>query len=380
MPALLSLRRPAPAPLSEALRPRPRVRPRPLHEPGNRISPIHGRLRLAVAVAADVARDGVGGEFELARTRVLQWIGSRFGPLPPGFAENPASPESEGNCRVERHERKGTVVRAVDQRADSGRYFGLSLELGSNPGLPVLRALVVLTALGGSCRLRTSLRYPLRRSRRRSPQVWVPGIVRGLARSPGLVDYGWRIQASPWIVRDDEGVRGLIELISEPKRTRPVFAIGLAPGQQNPETAPLDPFDLAHRTAGLAHVVVVTGPMTYVLTDRVGRRFSVFGNAVRTYRPGCRFGDEQREHPMALSETVRQWKAASGNGGGGPSQFAAFLTSEAARTSVALQASRPPRAGLRRRSSGGPAEAELVAPARPDMAQNPMPLGAPGAR
>ena len=93
----------------------------------------------------------------------------------------------------------------------------------------------------------------------------------------------------------------------------------------------MDPFDLAYRTTGLAHVAVVTGPMTYVLTDRVGRRFSVFGNAVRTYRPGCVIGNGEREHPMALSETVRQWEP------GGPAEFAAFLTREAARTSVSTQ-------------------------------------------
>ena len=349
MPEVLSLPRPGPRPprllppsaaVTAPRAPLPGVRPRTHPGPRPRFRPARGSLRLTAAVSAELARDGTGGEFRLARTRALRWSASRFGPLPAGFASSIPTAGAEGGCRVERHERNGTLVRAMDQQTASGRYFGLSVTLGG-PVLPTLRILLVLAASNSVCRLRASLQSPRQRSQRKVAPIQVPAIVRGLADSPGLVDYGWRIHPTPWIVRDEEDVAGLIELIAEPNRTRPVFAIGLAPGRLSPETAPLDPFDLAHRTAGLAHVVVLTGPMTYVLTDRMGHRFSVFGNAVRTYRPGCRLDNEDCQHPMALSETVRRWEAPAGSDGGGPPEFAAFLAREAARTSVAFQAPRP---------------------------------------
>ena len=355
MPAVRALPRPA----------SPQHRP-PLHQPLPQrvphLRPVSGartKLRLSVAISAEVARDGTRGEFRVARARTLQWVRSRFGPLPEGFAAHASGSAPDGGCLVERHARGGTAVRVMDQESDSGRYFGLSVGVGGIPGLPAFRARVVLARSEAGCRLRATLRSPRQRPRSNDRHVWVPGIIHGLARSPGLVDYGWRIHPAPWIVHDEEGVRGFIELISEPARTRPVFAIGLGPGRLNPESASLNPFDLAHRTAGLAHVVVLTGPMTYVLTDRVGRRFSVFGNAVRTYRPGCVIGNEEREHPMALSDTVRHWKP------GGPAEFAAFLTREAARTSVSIQGRRPKGVPGFSRRPEGKVETGNGAPASP---------------
>jgi len=193
---------------------------------------------------------------------------------------------------------------------------------------------VILFRAGSTTGLRAMLFAPRRRLDQRDTPLWVPGIVRWLGRSPGLTDYGWRLLPAPWIIENEEGVEGLIHLIGSRQRTRPVFAIGLGPRETNPESAPVDLWDLAHRTVGLAHVVVLTGPMTYALTDRVGRKYSVFGNAVRTYRPGCVLGDRAAEHPMPLPETVRSWR------NGGLHAFAVFLTREAARTSVLRQGTR----------------------------------------
>ena len=229
MPAVLTLPRPA-APLSPFRRRTPLPRRHPGPRPLPRIRPPagdRGSLRLSVAISADVARDGAGGEFRLARTRTLTWIRSRFGPLPRRFPVAATGSGPGRSCRAEQHARGGALVRVMDQESDSGRYFGISLGIGGRPGLPAFRARVVLVRAQGTCRLRVTLRSPWRRSRSGLRRVWVPGIVHGLARSPGLVDYGWRIHPAPWIVHNEEEVRGLIELIGDPARTRPVFAIGL---------------------------------------------------------------------------------------------------------------------------------------------------------
>ena len=306
----------------------PRVRrARPLRAGSDR-----SELRPAVAVAAEISPDGRDGEWDLSRHHVLRWLEAHVGPLPPDFEG--ASRTTGERLRVQRHRSAGAIVRAVDREAGSSRYFGVSLEAGAFAGLAAWKAVVILFRTGSATGLRVMLFVPRRRLDQRDAPLWVPGIVRGLARSPGLTDYGWRLLPAPWVIENEEGVEGLIHLIGSQHRTRPVFATGLGPRETNPETAPVDLWDLAHRTVGLAHVAVLTGPMTYALTDRVGRKYSVFGNAVRTYRPGCVIGDRAAEHPMALPETVRRWRS------GGPHDFAVFLTREAARASVIRQGTR----------------------------------------
>ncbi len=314
------------------LRPRRAFRPDRLAPPGRRrVSHPDSRPGLVACVAARVPRDGARSEFPRARRRILAWLAHRLGPLPENFAPV-LGPPDDAAPRSGHLERKGTVLRTREQSSPSGRSFGLSLEMGGDSAGAEYRTEVTLIRSPGGCRVHTGLRTLRMRSAEEVRTVWVPGIVRSLARSPGLVDYGWRVCPKPWIVRDHDAVRGLIELISEPRRTRPIFAVGLSAGETCPEAATVDVDDLAYRTAGLAHVAVITGPMTYVLTERVGRRFSVFGDALRTYRPGCVLGRREGKHPMALSATVREWNP------GGPAEFAAFLTREAARASVRLQA------------------------------------------
>ncbi len=326
---------PMPFPVPDPARRRIQPEPDVLRTPRARRAALAGafpgrsELRPAVAVSAEIATGGAEGAFDHTRRQILKWLAAHVGALPPEF-EAAFGPEGR-KLHVEGHRSAGAIVRAVDREAGSSRYFGVSVEAGSAAGSAAWKAVVTVFGSEATSRLRAMLLAPGRLLAQRSAPLWVPGIVRWLARSPGLVDYGWRLLPAPWIIRNEEGVEGLIHLIGSERRTRPVFAIGLRPRDTSPESAPLDAWDLAHRTVGLAHVVVVAGPMTYALTDRVGRKYSVFGNAIRTYRPGCVIGDRAMEHPMALPETVRQWR------NGGPHEFAVFLTREAARTSVTQQ-------------------------------------------
>lgn len=302
--------------------------------PRRRRTPIAPRLHLAAAVAAEISPDGGGGELETARRQILQWVESKAGPLPPGFGAR-----AEG--QVAQHRSGTALVQAMDRTPHGSpgppRHFGVSLAVGASDRWASWEVVAILFGAGGASQLRAALFVSKRPGRVHAQILHLPEIVGALAETPGLIDYGWRIRSTPWIIEDRESVEGLVHLIGDPNRTRPVFATGLAPGETNPESAPLDSWDLAHRTAGLAHVAVVSGPMTYALTDRVGRRFSVFGNATRTYHPGCMIGNEAEGHPMALPDTVRRWRH------GGPQEFALFLTRAAARASIRGQA---PRTGL----------------------------------
>ncbi len=312
------------APAPRAIEPYPRARPRYPASARRR-----SRLRPAAAIACEVSADGAAGEFDTARQALLRWAERHAGPLPELLQAAPSTISSL--ARVAQHEAHGARVEAVDRTLGHGRYFGLSLEVGSGRRRPVWRGVTALYRAPGGTFLRTALEARKRAVLGRGPMCWVPAAVHDLSESPGLVDYGWRIAPRPWVVDDEVSVEGLIHLIEDPERTRPVFATGLSGYRTDIGGCAVDLRDLAQRTAGLAHVVVLTGPMTYLLSDRIGRRFSVFGDAFRTYRPGCRVGEAAERHPIAMSETVRQWP------GGGPRQFVAYLAREAARMSLSCQ-------------------------------------------
>lgn len=303
--------------------------------PGRRRASAPPRLRLVAAVAAELFSDGSGGELESARRRILRWVEDHAGPLPTRFGAGP------GDGEVVRHRAGNALIQAIQRAPEHGpgppSYFGVSFAVGFSGRWTNRETVLIVFRSGGASHLRAALFFSPQPGRVHAQIHHLPKIVSALGETPGLIDAGWRIRSTPWVVEDRASVEGLVHLIGDPNRTRPLIAVGLAPGETNPESAPVDPWDLARRTAGLAQVAVVTGPMTYALTDRVGRRFSVFGNAVRTYRPGCVIGSDALEHPMALAETVLRWPR------GGAQEFALFLTRAAARASIREQA---PKTGL----------------------------------
>lgn len=354
MPHPPTVPQPRPLPLP-ARRPAPRPLPAVDRRPAPRLRFGPRALAPAAAVCADVAHDGSGGEFAASRERILRFLaGPRRSPRrspdrgvePPPPREAPAPGRPLG-ARSE--------VVTEEREFPEGRCFGAAVERRRRPRA-AWRVEVFLVETTDATRLSATLL-----TGRPTHAPAAPEVVRRLADSPGLTDYGWRLRATPWVVRDAEGVNGLIHLIADPERTRPVFLTGLEIGETDPETAAIDVADLAWRTVGLAHVAVLTGPMTFVLSDRVGRRFSVFGNAVRTYHPGCVFGEREEQHPMALAETLSGWK-------GGSREFVNFLAREAADASISRQApeagrlSEPLRPVLlaagteRERAAGGGAE------------------------
>ena len=110
----------------------------------------------------------------------------------------------------------------------------------------------------------------------------VPAVVLGLVDYPGLQDYGTRLTSAPVPVTSDAEVEALVDLLESPARTRPVYVVS----QGNDGSLPLEPAALARRTAGMAHVYVISSRAAWRLSDAVGTRLSVFGCAVRTYAPG----------------------------------------------------------------------------------------------
>lgn len=154
----------------------------------------------------------------------------------------------------------------------------------------------------------------------------LPGIVKQIAETPGLCHWdGREIGKEPWVIADEDEVLDLVELIQSPSRKYPVIVVSLAEGVCDPASALLDASSLADQTVGLAQVAVLSGPLSFRLSDEVGKPFSVFRGAVRYYRPGCDFSaDSPYAHPLVLPERIVGW------GNQGPSAFLEHLMREAA--------------------------------------------------
>ena len=153
----------------------------------------------------------------------------------------------------------------------------------------------------------------------------VPGLVRKLAKTVGLMDYGQPILDAPRYIEDRSSAENLAQLLQDKRRTRPVFAISSL------ETGTLiNATYLAGQCCGVGHVAVLSSAASSALTDLLGREYSVFRGAVRTYRGGFDPEEDQpSDHPVCRAERIRDWP------NGGPVSFAGLLVAEAIRGTVA---------------------------------------------
>ncbi len=130
----------------------------------------------------------------------------------------------------------------------------------------------------------------------------VPRLILDWARRPGLSDYGVIVGELPDQVRSAGDVRRMVNLIRQPERTRPVVVFSSGDGHDATEDAAL----AARRLTGLAHVYHLPPEFTGQLTEMLGRDFSVWRGAVRTYHTGC---DPRRDHPSRHPIATRGWIA-----------------------------------------------------------------------
>jgi len=136
----------------------------------------------------------------------------------------------------------------------------------------------------------------------------IPSFVRGIAFTQESYLDARRTSADPWVVDSDQGVDELIEFLEAPNRHHPVVVFATPEGSENSdETAiPVRPF--IRKVVGFAHAVVLTSDAAFALTDRLGREFSVYRQAIRTYNPGFDpTTDLPSDHPLASASRIADW-------------------------------------------------------------------------
>ena len=238
-----------------------------------------------------------------ARGIVLEWIGKKVGrPLATALAEG-------DTCIDELH---GQHVEAV--ALDEGREWTLRYTRPDVP-LPDQQAVagrtwttdLSLVAGEGCVQLAVRDRCSSTQDGGGPPQLFRPRFVKDLAAALDLRDVR-RLEGSAWQIREEAELDALFDLLTDRSRRLPVVLLTEADQRRiGMATRPflLDHEDLARRCQCRAHVVTMPAQLTFRWSERVGRVWSAFQGAVRTYHAGLDFdNDPLARHPLAMPEWI----------------------------------------------------------------------------
>lgn len=141
----------------------------------------------------------------------------------------------------------------------------------------------------------------------------VPKIVLDLVKGIGLKDV-MPISGKPWALGSSGDLDLLHLFLADSGRLLPVIMLTEADEIARDRTYKvkrfvLDPAALASELTALAHVVVMPRELGFEWTRRVGRPWTAFNGAVRTFRPGLNFSsDDPYRHPLAKLDDIVLWE------------------------------------------------------------------------
>ena len=214
----------------------------------------------------------------LARGEILRWTEKRTGgQLPPSAWRHEQFEHLAGgrNCaavRIADDTRDIWAIRADDpDKGVAQRVWTTEAIVGHAPDQRALLSVRLLVS-----------------SPERELQIEpaVPGFVRQLESECGLYRGDERLNPEPWFIRSEGDTDHLIDTLTDPDRRVPVLILSVPEFEADPAKPLIDPLPIAHATLAIAIVVVLPARFTWVLTERFGKRLSVFGGAVRVYLPG----------------------------------------------------------------------------------------------
>ena len=282
-----------------------------------------GLVRPVSQVILRLRQDGDGSPFEASRGMVLEWMARRAGKQLPDEARNGESftLDDIGAQRTE----------AV--AIPNPRYWAARLDDADK----AVAQRVWTTEIGigeqedGSALLGCRLQCVTRGDDLGFDRT-IPRFIRDIVEQNPAEIEGQSIAVDPWFVENSDQVGELVELLLDPQRSCNVIVFALPEGSTNPDETVASAIEVARRTVGAAHVAVITGPASFQLSDHVGKEFSVYRQAVRTYRPGFDPGkDEPFSHPLGLPGRITEWP------GGGTTAYERLLISQALTRSISGQ-------------------------------------------
>ena len=215
---------------------------------------------------------------QVAREIILEWL------------ENESKtdlPEPAWNGRAFRHtagERVFTAVRATEEAKDTWalrfvepdktgveREWTTEVAIRERAGRQPLFSLRTLVK-SGELKLRI--------------QPTVPRFLEHVASECNLEQGAAKVEKEPWLIESDYDAANLTEFLVDPERRTPAFVLTVPEESPDPTEPLLDPMPLAADTLGVAKVIVLPAEYTWKLTNRFGKRLSVYRGAMRVYLAG----------------------------------------------------------------------------------------------
>ncbi len=241
----------------------------------SRLSRSAGTVNV-LALAAMLGREGgaTTTSYDAAKAQILAWLrDSDFileNPDENSHLESPA-----GEVTVETDGRSIWAMR-FDNRStmETGAIWRVEATLIGQP-VPAI-----------------SLRLIQVRSSEEAPPPVISGVPRlivNIADRVGLQDAGEALRNTALHLKREGETAPLARLLLNPHRTQPVIVIS---GEVD---ASAD--RLAKRLTGVAHVVCIDNATSNQMIRAFGRERSVFGNAIRLYRPGFNATSNPYQHP-----------------------------------------------------------------------------------
>jgi hypothetical protein len=129
----------------------------------------------------------------------------------------------------------------------------------------------------------------------------VPRVYRQLASQGILHGDGVKLTDAPVDIASEAEVEWLVALINNPRRWRNIIAVAV----DERGNSSIDPFSLAYRLCGTAHVVRIFPFASFCLSDLIEKYFSVFDFGVRIYRPTAKlYEDDIHRHPLFTKQHI----------------------------------------------------------------------------
>lgn len=142
---------------------------------------------------------------------------------------------------------------------------------------------------------------------------------------------GHRINIQPWVINSESEVESLVSFLTDPSRKLPVCVFSLPEWSTSPNDTALNTEPVLNGTVGVAHVAMLTGPASHLLTESIGREWSVFRSAVRTYWPKIDLDtSDPFQHLLTTLPKMEGWE-------GGPDGFGKVLIESLLRSTVSYR-------------------------------------------
>lgn len=252
---------------------------------------VHEReiLRLATTLG------GIDGSetTKIARNQIIAWVRKRVGDQLPPEAWNHESFEyfaGGRNCaavRIDHNNIDIWVIRADDPDQEvAQRVWTTEVGIVHQVNQEALMSVRLLVSSP---------------ERNLAIEPTVPGFVQQLASECGLYHRNSQLNIEPWVIQSNDDAHILIEKMIDIERRIPIFALSVPEYDINPV---LNPSQLARATLGIATIVILPAPFTWVLTKHLGKQLSVYNGAVRTYLPGFTEDADPYRHKLVLAENI----------------------------------------------------------------------------